>query len=359
MWIRRTRRGALFVVALLMGACDDATGPDTTDAFDAQAALQDYQALEQILASDAFAGFRSLDGRTPFSTPAAVQLVGALADDDPRAFAFDLLRRARAPRVAGSVAGAPLISDFTRGSTFVYDPARDGYAIDPDRGGAPATGVRFILYQVDGGGTPIVDREIGHADLVDEGDGVEGIALRLEVVSEGRTHLDYRTTLSSSGSQGTLTVAGFVLGDGADRLDFDIRADGREANGREELDLAFDLAVANRDFHIDGSVRGISEGNDDGGDLDVSVRHGPDSFRLSASVEDETIDGTVRLNGDVFALASGASDDPTFTKPDGRALSGIELLVLVSIVDAVEDVFDFLEDLVDPVDNLVILGILL
>ncbi len=359
MWNRHARNGALLAAVLLIGACDDATGPADTDAFDAQAALEDYAALEKILETDAFAGLRSLDGRTPFSGAAAVGTLGALEAEGAAGFALELFRRARASADAPSIEGAPLISDRTRGSTFVYDPTTDGYEIDEDREGAPATGVRFVLYEVDGSGTPIVDREIGHADLVDEGDGVEGIALRLSVVSDGRTHLDYRTTLASNESRGTLTVAGFVQGDGDARLDFDIRADGSDLNGREELDVVFDLSVASRDFHIAGSVSGVSEGNDDGGDLDVSVRHGAESFQLSASVADETIDGTVRLNGDVFALASGPADDPTFTTPDGGSLNGIEVLVLVSVVDAAEDVFDFLEDLVDPVDNLVILSILL
>jgi len=357
---RRTSTVGLMAVALLLGACDDATGPDPADTFDAEAALQDYRALEQILATDAFLGFRSLEGRTPFGGSASMGVVAALAGDDPRAFAFDLLDRVRVSATPAGLERAPLISDRTRGSTFIYDPSTDDYTLDPDRDGAPTTGVRFVLYEVDGRGTPIVEREIGYADLIDEGDGIaEDIALRLIVVTRGTTHLDYRTTLASTPSRGTLTVEGFVQGDGPNRLDFDIRAVGREANGREELDLDFDLDVEARDFRIDGSVRGLSESNGDAGEIDVSVRHRNESLQLVASVRDDTLEGSVRLNDELFATASGPSDDPTFTTPDGRPLSGIEILVLVSVVDAVEDVFDLLEDLVDPVDNLVILGFLL
>ncbi len=360
MWNRRTSTVGLMAIVLLLGACDDAMGPETNDAFDAEAALQDYRSLEQILATDAFAGFRSLDGRTPFSGSASVGMVASLSVDDPRAFAFDLFEHARSSATPAGVGRAPLISDPIRGSTFVYDPTTDDYALDPERGGAPATGVRFVLYETDSGGTPIVDREIGYADLIDEGDGsAEDIALRLVVVSNDRTHLDYRTTLASTASQGTLTVEGFLQGDGPERLDFDIHAVGRQANGREELDLDFDLDVENREFRIDGRVRNISASGDGDGDIDVSVRHGSDSLQLVASVENETLDGTIRLNGEVFATASGPAADPAFEKPDGRPLRGVEILVLVSVVDSVEDVFDLLEDLIDPVDNLVILGILL
>jgi len=358
MWNRRARTGALLAGALLLAACDDATGPDPTETFDAEAALADYQALEEILQSSAFAGFQSLDGRTPFSGAASMGLVDAFAEADSREFAVELLTRARRSMDTRGVEGAPLISEGNRGSTFVYDPATDDYVLDPEREGAPATGVRFILYEVDGSGTPIVGEEIGHADLVDEGDtSSEQIALHLTAVANGRTHLDYRTTLDGSDGEGALTVAGFVQGDGEARLDFDVQVAGEVVDSRDQVDLDFDLDVASRDFEIDGRVRGIGE--DEAGEIDVTVRHGTDSFQLLASVANQTIDGSIRLNGELFATASGPADDPTFTNANGLALSGIEILVLVAIADSVEDVFDLVEDLIDPVDNLVILGALL
>jgi hypothetical protein len=357
MWNRRTRSGALLAGALLLAACDDATGPDLTETFDAEAALADYRAMEEILQSGAFAGFRSLDGRTPFSGSAAMGVASSL-DADPKTFAFEVLRRGRAALDARGPDRAPLISEGNRGSTFVYDPVSDDYVLAPDRDGAPATGVRFILYEVDASGTPIVEREIGYADLIDEGDqSAEKIALRLVGVANGRTHIDYRTTLDGDEARGTLTVAGFIQGDDEPRLDFDVRVAGRNVDGREEIDLDFDLDVASRDFEIDGRVRGMGE--DDAGEIDVKVRHRSDSFQLVASVANRTFEGTIRLNGELFATASGPADDPIFLNAEGGQLSGVEALVLLAIADSVEDVFDLVEDLVDPVDNLVIIGALL
>ena len=43
----------------------------------------------------------------------------------------------------------------------------------------------------------------------------------------------------------------------------------------------------------------------------------------------------------------------------GEPLTLGEGLVLHRIVDTIEDVFDFFEDLIDPIDELVILGMLL
>jgi len=198
---RRTSTVGLMAVALLLGACDDATGPDPADTFDAEAALQDYRALEQILATDAFLGFRSLEGRTPFGGSASMGVVAALAGDDPRAFAFDLLDRVRVSATPAGLERAPLISDRTRGSTFIYDPSTDDYTLDPDRDGAPTTGVRFVLYEVDGRGTPIVEREIGYADLIDEGDGIgiESLSL-LTLPLHVRTRIGPRVALMISGA---------------------------------------------------------------------------------------------------------------------------------------------------------------
>ena len=59
------------------------------------------------------------------------------------------------------------------------------------------------------------------------------------------------------------------------------------------------------------------------------------------------------------STASGPAEELTILGQGGEPLTFGETLVLHRIVDAIEDVFDFLEDLTDPVDDLVILGILL
>lgn len=360
MWNRRIQGGVLLAGAIMLAACDDATGPEMAEPFDAEAALDDYQTVDQVLDSDAFRAFQALDGRTPFSGPASVALVSELARERPEDFSFDLLRRARAAADAPPVGRAPIISNWTRGATYIYDSDQDQYVLAPGRDGAPETGVRFILYDVDAEGTPILDQEMGFADLIDEGDdSAEDVVLRLVVVSGERTFLDYRTTLDMAEDQGTLTVAGFAQGESTERLDFDIQVQGREAEGREEVDLDFTLAVESRNFEIDGRVRGMEEDDQGDGAVEIAVRHGSDSMELELAVTDGLVDGAVRLNGELFATASGPEDDPTFVDPDGEALSFRELLVLREIADSVEDVFDLVEDLLDPVDDLVILGIIL
>jgi len=361
---RMRRLCALLALGSSAAACDTTTEPDPATFFDTDEALADYAAVDGVRASSGWEGFQALRGRMPFAgSSSALEVVGAFEAAGRaaggRAFALDLVRRLQSGLSHGPER-TPIISDRHRGGTFVYDPATAAYAFDPDREGAPATGVRFVIYEVDAGGRPIVDEEIGYADLVDEGDGSpEDIALRLIVVAHETTALDYRTTLDFGLGRGALTVRGFLQGEDGVRLDFDIGAVGTEALGRSTLDVTFELGVDARDFSISGSVKGVEEGSDGEGNVELLVRHRSHSIRLEMAGRAGQLDGSVHLNGDLFATVTGDARNPTILGATGKPLRPGELLVMRQVVDSVEDVFDFLEDLVDPVDEIVILGIIL
>lgn len=356
-----TRAGGWLTLALVAGllaGCDTTTGPKESG-FDANTALADYRAMDGILASEGFRGFLALGGAVSISSfdpgvdvgLSARALRAVRGPADARAFALSLVGAA-APLDAAS---APVISTQHRGRTFTYRAESSRYEVDPSRTGAPATGVRFIVYAETGSGQPDPAREIGYADLIDEGDGsAEDIALRLVVVVKARTLLDYRTTLDENGGQGRITVDGFVRDDN-DQLDFSIQAGG--AAGK--LDVAFRMAIENRAFEIQGAVTGAEQGDSGTGDVDVTVRHGAESFRVDLSGTPTTIGGTVYLNGKSFVEVTGHPRAPVFKRPGGGAISGVEALVLHRIMDVVEDVFDLFENLLDPIDELVILAIIL
>jgi hypothetical protein len=368
---RATRLAGLVALTALAASCEPATEPEVGSDFDADAALADYEAVEEVLTATGWESFQALAGRTPFGgTPATADAVsgGALAvaalgtpsgGDDGRAFALLLARRLHAATAADGPLMAPIISDTHRGATFVYDPESDDYVVDPEREGAPGTGVRFVIYDVDDAGLPIVEQEIGYADLVDEGDSSsEEVALHLTVVANEVTVLDYLTTLDGPANRGVLTVHGFLQGE-RDRLDFDIEAVAATAEERTTLDIAFDLRIDARDFSVTGSVHGVEEATEGEGDVDVTVRHRSHSLRVDAHGEDGQLEASVFLNGDLFATVSGDAESPTILGASGEPLTFAQSLVLWHVIDTVEDVFDLLEDLVDPVDELVILGIIL
>jgi hypothetical protein len=360
---RLIRFSTLAVLASFAAACESATGPAVD--LDFQGAAADYAALDTLFASAGWASFAALGARTPFGSPAAIEAVSSLSlageRHSGRRFAVALAARMRDAVTTGvGAALAPIISGTYRGTTFVYDPALDRYTVDATRGGAPATGVRFILYEVDVEGTPILDEEIGHADLIDEGDSsVADVALRLVVVANAVTVLDYATTLDLGLAQGALTVEGYLQGESGVRLDFDIEAVGRHFLGYSTLDLGFDLAVDARDFSIFGVVSGVQEGVEGEGDVELTVRHGSHSVRLDVSGTGGVLDGSVFIDGELFATIDGPAATPTILSADGDALTPAETLLLLHIIDVVEDTFDFLEGLVDPVDEIVILGVIL
>jgi hypothetical protein len=354
----------LFTLTALAGftaACESGTGPVID--LDFLAAEADYAAMDSVFASEGWVSFAALGPRTPFgAVSSAVDALGGLAPAEPRSgreLALRLARRMQEVAASGGPALTPIISETHRGATFVYDAALDEYAVDPARTGAPSNGVRFMLYEVDFLGTPMGE-EIGYADLIDEGDtSAEDVALRLVVVAHSVTVLDYATTLELGLVQGSLTVEGFLQSPDGLRLDFDIEATGRHFVTHSELDVAFDLAVDARDFGIMGTVTGVQEGVDGEGDVDLTVHHGSRVVRLAVSGEAGEIDGTVQIDGELFATIQGPAGAPTILSADGDALTTAEMLVLHRVIDVVEDVFDFLEDLIDPVDEIVVLGVIL
>ena len=360
------RRPYLLLVALagLSAACES-TAPDVDTMLDTDAALADYDAVAAVLASPDWEAFRALGGRTPFSGSAAVGTVSALdalgEAGGGRTFVRELTARlSRVATTSGSPAEAPIISDTHRGATFVYDPDADEYVVDPDREGAPASGVRFVLYEVDAAGTPILEEEIGHADLVDEGDeSAEDVALRLTVVAHERTALDYRTTVDIGVPWAEITVAGFLQDEGGVQLDFGITARGEQSTAGGSLDITFDLGIAARGFSISGSVSGVENGGEGAGEVELVVTHRRHTLDVDVTGADGQLDGSIYLDGNLFATVSGDAGNPTLLSGDGDPLTFGETLVLQRILDALEDVFDLLEDLVDPVDELVLLGIVL
>jgi len=360
-----TRLAALAIIAAFTACADAGTGPDRAFELDTERASEDYDALSAAFSGPELTSLAALGGRTPFSGTAGAALVSLAENETPvqsdggRAFAVGLTRRIRAAQSVDSPPAAPIISESHRGSTFVYDPDSDEYVIDPERDDAPATGVRFVLYEVDASGAPMVEAVIGHADLVDEGDeSAEDVALRLVVVIGERTALEYATTLDFTFGRVELGVAGFLQGDDV-RVDFEIDVLGTDDAGVETLDVDWDIAVEARSFHLSGSVSGIREDGEGAAAISVDIRHGDASLEVAVEVVDGMLDGSVHVDGELFATVTGPEDDPTFAGEGGRPLSLRELHVLGSIFHVVEDVFDFLEDLVDPVDDLILLGIVL
>jgi hypothetical protein len=329
--IRKFFRAALPLAVIAMAACQDTNGPDALTQLNTSKALADYSAMDAVLESRGWQGFRM----------AAPQM------------------GARLGLVRGDVAinSVPLISDGNRGKTFVYDAARHQWVVDPARTGAPANGVRFITYEPKGA-EPDATKPIGHADLIDLGNSTAGIALRLVVVEGSLTILDYHTTLEGSDGSGRVTVEGFIQNT-SDKLEFDIDVQGQNSGGVERADITFELGIASREFRVTGDVEATKQNGVESGTVDLNVRHGEHSFNVDIDNTRGTLSGDIELNNSPFALVSGPAQQPVFKRPNGSDIGGAEALVLWRIFDVSEDVFDLFEDLIDPIADLVIWAVIL
>ncbi len=257
---------AAFVLALaaaFSAACDTGTGPDDGRPFDAEAALEDHQALEAILQSQAMAGFRALGGGVTFEGVAPEVVLALAVGEELGHLSTPGATRASAGRILSAAADLgsgplnnPIISVFRRGKTFVYDADLGRYVMDAEREGAPATGVRFILYRPGTDWKPDPSQEVGYADLIDEGDKAPRISRCDLVVVEGTdTVLDYATTLDVLDQGGAITVSGYLQGE-TDRLDFDIQVQGSETAQEHTMDIDFEMGIASRSFLIRGRSPG-------------------------------------------------------------------------------------------------------
>ena len=354
---RVTGPALLLVLAVFAAGCQDTTGTSSLSRLNAAAALADYNAMDGVLQSTGWRSFQmtaaKMDAAKFGSAPAvAARATAALRElGDPRAFAAAL------GDVGVTASSVPLISTGNRGKTFVYNAQLHDWVVDPARTGAPANGVRFITYEPKGA-EPDPTKPIGHADLIDLGDGNAGIGLRLVVVEGSLTVLNYTTTVEGSDGRGHVTVEGY-LQNNRDKLDFDIDVRGENNGGVERGDITFDLAIAAREFAVDGDVHIEKQNGQEHSTVDLSVRHGNASFRVDVANDVGTLSGNIDLNNAPFAKVSGTSAQPVFKTPSGGDITGAEGLVLWRIFDITEDVFDLFEDLVDPIDELVILAVIL
>ncbi|HSL70953.1 MAG TPA: hypothetical protein VK864_11975 [Longimicrobiales bacterium] len=357
------RLSLVLALAAAASACQDMNGPGSLSKLNPEAALADYEAMDAVLESSGWQCYQmavsKLDvtkfGSAPAATVAATAQLRTLAQGDTRAFAAAVA--GMTDGVVLNSASLPLISEGNRGKTFVFDANLHDWVADPTRTGAPANGVRFIIYEPKGA-EPDPTREIGHADLIDLGDNTAGIGLRLIVVEDELTIVDYRTTLEGSEGEGQITVKGFIQNH-RDKLEFDIDVHGKKLAGVEQVDIDFDLGIAKREFAVEGDLHVEKNDLGEDGTIDLLVRHGSRSFRVDIANQNATLSGTIDLNNTLFAKVSGTPDVPVFTTPDGAPVTGANALVLWRMFDITEDVFDLFEDLVEPIAGLIILAVIL
>jgi hypothetical protein len=358
---RHIRWPTLLLWPLATIACDSdrRTGPREDVGFDAQRLSADVVAVERAMHPPVLESFIALSPRfdlaPPVTAAAAISrgIIGRSADLTlavSKQLALATAEQLMAAAMGDVVLASPALRPGSLGTTYVYDPALSRYVPAPARTGAPANGVRFILYAVNPiTHAPIVSVEVGHADLIDEGIArPTGLGLRLIVVSEGTTYLDYRVAIDGSPNAGTLTVSGFLT-DGETRLDFDIGATGTVGPTGATMNVAFEFGVPARAFNVVGTVEGTSAPGGNLGRINLVVRSGLTKIDVAITGDDHTVNATVLVNDEIFATITGDHHYPVVRGAGGRELSAEEIEALHGIFRLVGGVFELFGTLMAPV----------
>ncbi len=242
------------------------------------------------------------------------------------------------------------------GSTFEWDETNQIYQIT-ERAGAPANGVRFILYAVDPftgmPSTPL--NEIGFLDLTDEG---SASMTRLGVYAEtgGTARLDYTVTASyallGDVIEATATGIGYIS-DGTRTLDFNLvqTVAFNSVDETMSVNMLYDLQMADENVRVVADIASDIDLSLSEVSLDVmlTITDGGNSTVLDVSVDQtDTITGTVVHNGQTVAEMEGTTSAPVFTDGNGDPLSSAEAAALTRVFDVVDDIFDFVEAVFAP-----------
>jgi hypothetical protein len=343
---------AALALAGLMTGCGggDNNAPDAP--FDPAGTTSDLGAIEASFNSDAMAAFQSAApaiGSLMGETPAAMALRAAPSKAlgggkaGVREYAGAIARVYSAP-AGGMRPYAPqaAILDEHLGVTFTRNPETLEYEAS-GRSGAPSNGVRIIVYTVNPiSGEPVSPlQEVGYAD-VEVTEGTNGGTVRIELVSDGVTYLDYAVGATVSETRVTITVAGFVS-NGQDRVNFDLDTQLTESA------LAFDysLIVPTRgNFRMD--FEEVVTDATMTSTLELRGPHG--TVTIEGSRTQTTGSYDVEVNGEAFATISVEQGSaPVITGADGEALTEEELATLQDVFVMFLGGFDFFEDLLDPI----------
>ena len=335
------RRSAGLVLIAAVAACSDSTGPEDFSPTDANTKAE---AVLSVMNDNA--ALASLSVLAPYMQFGAAQMALSVAPFDPtQPQARTAAERLQALRVAapsfGSSASLALFPADLLGKTFVFNPALERYEIDDTATGAPADGVRLILYAVDPVLRQILEPldPVGYLDLIDVST-ASSDALRLVAVIEGETFLDYTASVTQTTTSTTIAAEGF-LSDGTDQVDFDLSL----SAGLNSVSLDYLLSAGGNSVHLEASFSGGGEGEFE---ATLTVQGDGDTVILTVTVTPSTVSGEITYNGDVAVTISGGPDEVTFTRPDGTPLTQQEINALEALGAIIEELFDAFDNLLAP-----------
>lgn len=352
MSLRSMRRSLLLCVAAAnLVACQSSTAPRYAE-FDPDRAQANLDAMMAVFASPALEQFVAASWHVNVGgAQARAAVAGARHLAASRSGPFLTRQRGHVGAIRdvlsdrSDVAAMAVLPDEIRGTTYVFDAGEGGY-VPSDRTGAPANGVRFVLYAVEGG--TLTGTEVGYIEIVDLAPpGESSIGVRVRVVAGGTTYLDYTLGVATTETSLSLEVDGFVT-NGGTLVNFGTRLDIQEgANGFSGI-IAFSFRVPSRSFSIEGT---ITEGYD-GSEIEIIISSDRAEVRYYFPGGDYA-SGEIYVNGALFALVTETEDGYEVVGANGTTLTVQERAVLQNLLDTSENVVFWWIILILPVGGFV------
>ena len=347
---------------VLLTACGEAGAPSATGAeFDAVGVSDNLEVVRQVLDGEVWRSLSALGPRFGAAGPAAAlagRLTAGIGGSGPGDAAGAGVRIAQAILSGGGAhLVAPQIPLEVRGTTFVLDSITLQYVPDPTRSGAPANGVRFVLYAADPAThQPLPGQEIGYADLTDEGNQSSPvIALRLQAVIVGTTRLDYRVEVVGADSSATLQAAGFT-DDGATTVEFRVGVHGARAGDTTAAEVAFAIGIPSHGFLATATLQHLTLSGDSADAIAMTVRAGFNQVGMVAHATPTELTAVFQVNGIPFATVQGDPAHPSVQGADGRDLTMAEVEALLGIQRLAGRVLEMFDCLMQPVGGMLGLG---
>ncbi|HKW08788.1 MAG TPA: hypothetical protein VJO33_00325 [Gemmatimonadaceae bacterium] len=319
-----TRSFGRVLIAAAFGlstACHDGTEPNTphpAPAFDARHAMSKFEPIAVVLDQPII---RSFDGTMSFFETffrSGITLSGTLT---PAAAAPLVMRVTN--RLAPAVQiRADAIPNEDKGKTFVYDPNSRTYVVDANATGAPANGIRFVLYTLsEGNGPSLPLARLGYVDIAPSDEGADLTEL---VIVRDAPRLVVADLLVRHRADPNANVFG-IDGSATDGITEDlITLVGSETGDAGQHHLVFHSTFSSSPPLVSATEELTSDQGSatEGGGLHLSYEGHTLSLLSQAQATSSTAE--VSYDGNLYAriVAAASPEDQTrFLKPDGTPLS--------------------------------------
>jgi hypothetical protein len=343
---------AAVTLSLALAACGKNNGPST---FDPQGTSTDMAVAQDAFAAQQTASFAAIgpDISAVLSGSPVVASSAALALRRPSAASAVFARKlvsALPRRGAGIQATVAALPSSVLGTTFVWDETNHVY-VASSLTGAPANGVRFVLYAVD----PVTLRpvepvvEVGYVDILDQST-ASTTDIRVKVVEANVTYLDYDISATATATGGIVTISGFAS-NGSSRADFNLKNTVTDTAGGLVFSLDYDITVPSRGLTLNwtATIANISP-TDVAATLDLSIAGPNGNVRLVGTYGASGGTFTVKVNGDPFATITLTGSTQVITGANGAALTADEETSLRTILDYYEQSRVAFTDLLAPIN---------